>query len=236
MSCEKYREALIEAAAQDSSPSRELQSHLDACASCRAAFAQEVQLLGSIDAGLRIVANAEVPASLLLRVRANLGENPVRRRSWLPALAALAAAAVIVMAVVLARGSRPDATVSNPNTNSAGRAVVASRTQPAPVATTPSAPPRPSAKHERIGLIKSAPIVQAEEVRVLIPRGQKQAIDALLAGVQNGRINADVLAAQPTEQSLQQLQLPPLEISPIELKPLTSLRVEPDSRSEEAGR
>ena len=81
MPCENYREALTEAAAADAVPSGELRSHLDACASCRVAFTEEQQLFAAIDTGVRASANAEVPASLLPRVRVQLNEQSVPERS-----------------------------------------------------------------------------------------------------------------------------------------------------------
>ena len=79
MLCEHYKEALIEAAASGAEPHGDLRAHLDGCAGCRAAFEQEQALFASIDGGLRVTANADVPASLLPRVRARLHAEPFRR-------------------------------------------------------------------------------------------------------------------------------------------------------------
>ena len=106
MPCENYREALIEAAATGAAPSRELRLHMDACASCSAAFAEELQLFVAIDSGVRATANSEVPASLLPRVRARLNEHPATRRFWIPAWAAVAAVAALVFAASIASGDR----------------------------------------------------------------------------------------------------------------------------------
>ncbi len=76
MLCKHYKVALIEAAASSAQPQGDLRAHLEACASCRAAFEQEQSLFASIDAGLHVAANAEVPASLLPRVRAVAGCRP----------------------------------------------------------------------------------------------------------------------------------------------------------------
>jgi anti-sigma factor RsiW len=74
MPCEHFQDALIEAAATRAEPQGEVRVHLQNCAACQAAFEQEQSLFASIDAGVRVVANAEVPPSLMPRVRAALDE------------------------------------------------------------------------------------------------------------------------------------------------------------------
>jgi hypothetical protein len=103
MPCQHYKEALIESAGSGAEPQGELRVHLDACASCRAVFEQEQTLFASIDAGLHVTANTEVPASLLPRVRARLDEESVPRRSWVTNWIVLAGAAVMVVAFLTAR-------------------------------------------------------------------------------------------------------------------------------------
>jgi hypothetical protein len=103
MSCQHHKDALIEAAASGAETQGELRTHLDACAACRAAFEQEQSLFASIDCGLHVTANAEVPASLSPRVRSRLDEEsalrPIWGRNWL----VLASAAVMVVAFFAAR-------------------------------------------------------------------------------------------------------------------------------------
>src|SRR2546423_14825106 len=99
MLCEHYKEALIEAAASDVPAPGDLREHLDGCSDCRAAFEEEQALFSSIDGGLRVAANADVPASLLPRVRAQLSGQSVARRSWIPVWAVLGAAALVLTIV-----------------------------------------------------------------------------------------------------------------------------------------
>ena len=103
MPCEHHQNALIEAAASGAAPQGELRAHFGACASCRIAFAQEQSLLSSIDEGLRAAANAEVPTSLLPRVRACLADEPVPIRSWRAPSLVFVAAAAMVVALLIAR-------------------------------------------------------------------------------------------------------------------------------------
>lgn len=103
MPCEHYQDALIGAAASGREPQGELRAHLAGCAACRTAFAQEQSLFSSMDEGLRAAANAEVPASLLPRVRARLADEPAPIRSWRFPAFVLAGAALAVAVLLFAR-------------------------------------------------------------------------------------------------------------------------------------
>jgi hypothetical protein len=103
MPCKPYKDALTEAAASGAHPQGELRAHLAGCADCRAALEQEQSLFDSIDNGLHVAANAEVPASLLPRLRARLDEESVPRRSWVSNWLVLASAAALVVAFFTAR-------------------------------------------------------------------------------------------------------------------------------------
>jgi anti-sigma factor RsiW len=84
MPCEPCKNALIEAAATSAGPQGELRAHLVTCPACRAALAEELSLFSSIDTGLSAVVNAEIPASLLPRVRARIAGEPAVTRGWTP--------------------------------------------------------------------------------------------------------------------------------------------------------
>jgi hypothetical protein len=236
MPCENYREALIEAAASGAAPPRELRLHLDACASCRATFAEELQLFVAIDTGVRASANSEMPASLLPRVRAKLNERSVPQQSWVPAGAALAAVAALVVAIVFVRGFGRGVAETNPQmivaTHNESPAVIQPSTQTA----APSETTGPLANSSSRRPIKTATIAKIEQVAVLIPAGQKQAIDALLVSVQQGKVEADVLFAEKPTGALEELQVSPLEISPIEVKPLADISPESTPPNEKARR
>jgi hypothetical protein len=237
MPCENYREALIEAAATDSAPSRELRLHLDACASCRGAFREERQLFAAIDSGLRVTANAEVPASLLPRFRARLNQRHVPQRSWLPAGAAMAAAVALVAVVVFVRGFGHETVPTDASRNLLAHHVSPAEIRPDPRVVAAIEATSPPAKNRTVWAAKSAPVVQAEEAAVLVPAGEKQAMDALLAGVRQGQVKADVLLAENSEKAFEDLQISPLAISPIAMKPLVDIGAEsPAAQNEKAMR
>jgi hypothetical protein len=236
MPCANYREALTEAAATNAGLSSELHSHLDGCASCRAAFAEERQLFAAVDTGLRARANAEVPASLLPGVRTKLNELSVPRRSWIPAFAAIAAAAALVVGIVFVRGVGRGDTEQNLRTTAAARGVVPPETKTFPPAVPHVETSAPSSKHGPAQPFRTATALHVTDVAVLVPAGQKKAIDALLGSVQRGEVTADVLHAVKLEDPVQELQVSPLEISPLEMKPLGDANAEPASQNEKTRR
>jgi anti-sigma factor RsiW len=103
MFCEPYRQPLTEAAVADEVLPRELEAHLGVCKECSSAFAAEQALFASIDRASRDVANADVPASLLARVRQAIpeGELPAQRIPWraifVPTVAALLVATTFLV-------------------------------------------------------------------------------------------------------------------------------------------
>jgi hypothetical protein len=237
--CEDYRTAMRGAAAAGVEPSLELRSHLNACASCRATFTEETQLLAAIDLGLRIAANAEVPVSLLPRVRVRLNQERVPRRAWIPAGAAMAAAVAIVAVLVFVRGFRRDSVSISTTVNSFAHNASRAQIQPPPpvVASieTTSPPARIKALHP--GETASADAAaRVESIRVLIPAGQRKAIEALLAGVQQGKVDGEVLLAEKPENALEELQVAPLDVSPVEVKPLADVGAESPSEHEKTRR
>jgi hypothetical protein len=117
MPCQPYEEALNEAAAGGVEPQGELRAHLAGCTACRTAFEEERALFAAMGAGLHFAANAEVPASLMPRVRARLDAEPARSRGWVGNWLVLASAAAIVAGIVVARTVWRPAVRENPSVN-----------------------------------------------------------------------------------------------------------------------
>jgi hypothetical protein len=227
MPCEHYKDALIEAAANGFQPQGALRVHLDACAACRAAFEQEQSLFASIDAGLHVTANADVPTSLLPRVRARLAEEAAPKFRWLYAWSALAASVVLVVALLLIRSGRhnaePQFTASRqlPDSSSPSEIVPASGENPA----RPSVTRTIAKSHHRA--ISQRPATNAEQPQVLVPVGQEKVIALLIQDLRNGEGVGEALLAYAREQKLQDLEISPLEVSPLEVKPLSEALQEP---------
>jgi anti-sigma factor RsiW len=233
--CDDYREALIEAAASGAEPSRELRLHMNACSSCQAMFAQERQLFADIDTGLRSEANAEVPASLLPRVRLELSARSVRRFSWVPSVAAMAAVAAAVLAVVFIRGAWRGMAELNQQTISVARKDVAVPTHPSLSVRTPESNELPAGQI-RTRRVKASPRAKSEEPTVLVPLEQKRAMEILLASLQRGKVAGEVLLAEEPEKPLEELKVAPLDLAPIEVKPLADVSEESAPQSEKTNR
>jgi hypothetical protein len=77
MFCDAYNKSLMDAAAAGTELTPALQQHLSACESCRNAFAEEQSFFAAIDSGLRVAANAEVPATLIPRVHVAINNETV---------------------------------------------------------------------------------------------------------------------------------------------------------------
>ncbi len=221
MPCQHHKDALIEAAAKNVQPQGELRAHVDACAACRAAFEQEKSLFASIDASLHVTANAEVPASLLPRVRTRLDEESALRHIWGRNWFVLASAAVMVVAFFAARAlwrtsitEKPVETAGKANgkpLQNQGPGVVpavesnsASRRQPV-IAKPPSDP-------ERMIRARTMP-------EVLVPRDQEVLL-AEYATQWRLHKRAPLLAQDFDAAVLAPLQVAQIQIDELDVKPL----------------
>src|SRR5713101_3759368 len=99
MPCEQYEQDLIEAAATGAELPNAACKHVDACAGCRAALAGERALFAAIDAGMRKIANTELPRSFLPRVQANLSAQPIRARNLIPTWAFLCVTSLVALVI-----------------------------------------------------------------------------------------------------------------------------------------
>lgn len=122
MFCDTYEHSLKDAAVSGEL-SATLRSHIDACPACRAAFAEEQSLYAAINSGLHIVANAEVPATLIPRVHVALNNEPISQRTprfWL--LAAVPVFAAGLLLFVYLRPHPPSSSTVTPQNVSNGGA------------------------------------------------------------------------------------------------------------------
>lgn len=231
MPCENYREALTEAAtAGDYELSSEVRGHLDACSSCRAFWNEERQLFATIDVGVKQTANAEVPASLLRRVRAEIDGDISPRRSFLPHMV-FAAAALCAMVVLLGmlelQRNQPAPQVASTTDRSPTPKVTAG----AAIARSAEPDAHPARKHST-GRNSKTRGADRTEAAVLLPAGQKEAVDKLIVALQSGAMKPAELIAEKAEISAPNLPITPLVISPIEIKPLSDVSEEPKAENE----
>src|SRR5437879_13427288 len=111
MPCEKYKEALVEAASGAALPNA-LREHVQACEHCAAMLASERALFAAVDAGLHKAANAKVRPSFVPNVQATLATETVPTRSPIPGWALVCAAGALAVTAAflsVARGSHDKA-------------------------------------------------------------------------------------------------------------------------------
>ena len=106
MLCDKYKEALIEAAASGAALPHALHEHVQACGHCAAMLAGEQTLFAAVDAGLQKAANAKVRSSFLPNVKANLAAETVPTRNPIPAWGLVCATGVLALAVAFLNSPR----------------------------------------------------------------------------------------------------------------------------------
>lgn len=84
MSCEKYREALIDAAATSGALEGGLAEHLARCSQCRVRLQREDALFAAIDDALRGRVNEGPREGFLLRIRARITHEAESEAGWNP--------------------------------------------------------------------------------------------------------------------------------------------------------
>lgn len=232
--CEDYRTALTDAAAASVQPSPELRSHLDACASCRTVFTQELQLFSAIDTGLRATANSEVPPSFLPGVRASLENASASQRRWVPFLIFAAATAAIVLTVFIA--ARPRHAI---NDNQAKQILaVPSReksvTLDREVAGTPAVVTSLRSHHVQQRRESTSPSsASSSQLEVIVPPDEREAFARFISTQQK---RSDVVIAVVTTAPANKdkpLSVEPLEIAELEVTALESQMSEVPDGTEE---
>ncbi len=235
MPCENYKDALIEAAATGFEPQGELRAHLDACAACRAAFEQEQSLFSSIDASLHVTANADLPASLLPRVRARLDEGVATQRRWLqPVILAAASVALTFAIFLLARPlhPRPDSQAKQapqlpvsqtPVTNAGNQNSGAS-------AQIVSSAVNNSRTRSHSTLLRP---VASSQPEVLVPADEREAFARFVAVLGEHREVALALVTPAPQTKNEPASLEPLQINGLEIKPLEERQTEASDGAEQ---
>jgi len=233
MPCEHYKDALIEAAASGivlaDAPSSDtqigaLREHLESCPSCRAAFAKEQSLFAAIDSGLHAAANAEVPPSLLPRVRASVNEAAPAHLLWSSswfALAGAAVAAAAFLSVVTIRQDNPRPAATNVPVNRTPAAQILPSAQgvsPSTLSKKGNSGPRPPASTARNSGQPAELANHKPTPEILVPRDQEVLL-ASYAQQWDSRKHPPLLAGE-VEQKAALLEIPPIQITKLDVKPL----------------
>jgi len=114
MVCEKYKEALVEAAASGAVLPNALREHVQACEHCAAMLTGERSLFAAVDAGLHKAANAKVRPSFVPNVQATLATETVPTWNPIPAWGLVCATGALALAIAflsLPRGTSDKARI-----------------------------------------------------------------------------------------------------------------------------
>jgi len=186
MLCEKYKEALVEAAASGAALPNALREHVQACEYCAAMLTGERALFAAVDAGLHKAANAKVRPSLVPNVKANLATETVPSRNPIPGWALVCAAGALAVAAAflsVPRGSHDKARtegISVPSGVPAVAAGVGLRLSPEPTT-------RYSARVVRVPGQKNISVATSHEPEVLIQPEEEDSLKRWYAAVHNSQ-------------------------------------------------
>jgi hypothetical protein len=237
MPCKHDKDALIEAAASGAEPQGDLRAHLAGCADCRAAFQQEQSLFASIDAGLHVAANAEVPASLLPRVRARLDEGVATQRRWLqPLIFATASVALTFTLFLLARphvGGPNSQAKQTPQVLGSETPVKNARPQiSGPATQIVSSNSNNSQRRDRSTLLRT---VASSQPEVLVPPDEREALARFIVVLQERwEVAVAVTLVTPAPQTKDEpASLEPLQINGLEIKLLAGTESEESDGAEQ---
>jgi hypothetical protein len=227
MLCEPFQNALIEAAASGTEPQGELGAHLRDCAACQAVFEQEQSLFATIDSGMHAVANAEVPPSLLPRVRARLDEVGAPKPAWSPKWFVLAGASAMLALLFVTQS------VWRTNNETTLMRTAKNVSTPRPVVPPPerqdlnALPPRSKNSVLRPRTTGTLNLVPREArtsrntvPEVLVPRDQEDLLVSY-AMEWGQRKRAPLVAASFDPTNLPPLQIAPIQIAQLDVKLMT---------------
>jgi hypothetical protein len=101
MSCEGYRDRLIDAlAGGEGSLGGDMAAHLRECAECKKFYEAQVHLFGAIDSDVRAMVNVAVPASLLPGACARI-EKTRMAWAWVPWVVPAAGVAMVALLILI---------------------------------------------------------------------------------------------------------------------------------------
>lgn len=228
MSCERYRDALTDAAAgQPASPP--LDAHLAACAACRGELDRLRELMAVAEESLAALAVAEPSPVLRVRIREAVTSEPEptagppSRVAWAVAVAAVLAIAVLGLwrtAVVQAPApALVDRTPAEPSSSPAAGHPRAPAVDPAAEGREPVRPAGRPAPPSRTSLPHAARS-DAPAPGVLVLAGEQEALLRFVVLVHRERLAPSALAAvgQPSGDLAgpASIDIRPLEIVPLD--------------------
>jgi hypothetical protein len=229
MSCERYKTVIVEAAAAGE-VGPPLRLHLEGCAECRAAFADEQSLFSTIDSRLSQQMNVSPSLEFLPRVRSaidleNSGWSVRNSNVWFRWLPTAGVAAVACLALLFAvRHHSHTSEQHQPVTNAVARGPAEAQVQAQQVQPNPEAAFRAVASLTKRPA-KRDPQVHASgserEPEILVSPEERVALAQFVSGLSRRREVALALThPAPFEPQPETPPGGPLEIAKLEVPPL----------------
>jgi hypothetical protein len=227
MLCEKYKDALIEAAVTGDEMSLAIRSHVDGCSSCATELAQQRSLIAAMDTNLQRQMNAPIPAATLQRIEAHLAQQPQPKRA--PRFAQLFAGALATLALAATIVLMWPHTIPRMIT---GKRVAPQQTQKSAVDQTQLiSEPRPqtsesrkfapqASKYARVRTVRFSPLAGSthQQPEVLVPPDDRIAFEHFVADFDGKAVLAATLAKRVP---MQDLHVAPLDVPDIQTASLT---------------
>lgn len=230
MLCDKFKEALIDAAAAGAALPASLRQHFDVCPRCSETLTAQKRLFAAMEGGLRSRANFTVPANFDHRVRAALQvqASPQRR----PALStflvvSMPAAAAVLIAILFTQSPR------HGGKESAGNSVVEPNLLASPLAPVLSGNARSLGPTRKVSsgvgnALKTSHTFEPVDGRnadaeVLVPKGQEELLMKYMEGIAARRTQIVLSASLQHEPEMRPIEVPSVQISQMAVKPLPDL-------------
>jgi len=235
MTCDHYKQTLLELAARSAEADPQLRSHLQACSSCHSAFENERSLFISIDSCLRSSANAEIPSSLIPTVRAHFQrESPSAQGAritnpllWLPAIAAAA--------IILFIFATPDRRVKPPTAERLATKQIESRVATATTVPSPSQDTTAritTAVGERfadkaiISPGKNPVRASGSDPEILVPPDQEILLARYADQFKRHHQSSATLQTEVASDQTAPLEVPLIQIAELDVKPLADTQLD----------
>jgi hypothetical protein len=221
MTCEKYREALIEGAATGGELEGSLADHLEVCTQCHARLQRERWLFAAIDDALRAKVNEKPQAGFLAGVRAHISKEALPRPRWSP-MWALAGAVLAVALIAVAHpwtrppkqpveaGSLKAPTIRTQQTLEVGQSGRGSTEDS----------DAPGGARQHLTRPSVAKRVARRQPEVIVPPDEGKAFAEFVARLGQRDEVAQAFASPATDENSEPFQIPPVVIAHLQLKPL----------------
>lgn len=227
MKCDKYRDALLDAATGDMKG--RIRAHVEECSECRAALREEQSLFVAIDRTLR-ARMAELPREgFLADVRARTSQEPEPRSLMTPMWILATASVMVAMLAMVAPWTR----LRHEPVAVSGAIVSTTHALPEAKVAEPKTIDIPyergqHGKHRIVGP------TAARGPEVLVPPDEREALAKFVMHLRQRDEVAVAFASPAPNETSEPAEIQPLEIARLQLKPLVWERWKPaKDRNEE---